>query len=151
MRYLPKTKESGFTLLLSVLIAGILLAIGIAIFNITIKELLISASVRDSQFAFYAADTGTECALYWDQVGGAFSTSSPSTIICNETTIENVGGQPYGTASTFSFEVGGYCSTVSVTKNDSHPRTLIESRGYNTTCESSQNARRIERAIRVTY
>ena len=35
-------KKKGFALLYSVLIASVLLAIGLAIFNITIKELLIN-------------------------------------------------------------------------------------------------------------
>jgi Tfp pilus assembly protein PilX len=143
--------NKGFTLLVAVLVSSVLLSISLAIFNITIKELLLSSSGRDSQFAFYAADSGTECALYWDQKGGGFSTSTAGTINCNGTNIPNVGGVGYDTAMTFQFEVGGFCSIVSVTKSETHPRTKVESRGYNTTCDNTVNPRRIERAIRVTY
>ncbi|MBI2618266.1 hypothetical protein HYW58_02325, partial [Candidatus Kaiserbacteria bacterium] len=80
-----KNKDGGFTLLIAVLVAGVLLAIGLAIFNIAIKELLLSSSGRDSQFAFYAADSGTECALFWEQKQNGFSTSTPSAVTCNET------------------------------------------------------------------
>ena len=146
-----KHSNEGFTLLVAVLVSGVLLAIGLAIFNITIKELLLSSSGRDSQFAFYSADSGTECALYWDQKGGGFSTSTASAISCNGTNISNVGGVGYDTAMSFEFEVDGYCSIVSVTKSKTHPRTKIESKGYNTTCSNTVNPRRIERAIRVTY
>ena len=144
-------RKRGFTLLISVLVAGVLLAVGLAIFNIAIKELLLSSSGRDSQFAFYAADSGTECALFWTQKQNGFSTSTPGTVTCNGTSIQNVGGVGYGTPMTVEFEVDGFCSIVSVTKNETHPRTKIESRGYNTTCDDTVNPRRIERAIRVTY
>ena len=151
----PKTynlkPNRGFTLLLAVLISGVLLSIGLAIFNITIKELLLSSSGRDSQFAFYAADSGTECALYWEQKGGGFSTSTASAISCNGLNIPNVGGLGYDTPMVFQFEVDGFCSIVSVIKSETHPRTKIESKGYNTTCDNTVNPRRIERAIRVTY
>ncbi len=143
--------DRGFTLLIAVLISGVLLSIGLAIFNITIKELLLSSSGRDSQFAFYAADSGTECALYWDQKGGGFSTSTAGTINCNNTSILDVGGVGYNSPMTFQFEVDGFCSVVSVTKSETHPRTKVESKGYNTTCDNVINPRRIERAIRVTY
>ncbi|HXK40184.1 MAG TPA: LamG domain-containing protein [Candidatus Paceibacterota bacterium] len=62
---LPAARR-GFTLFYAVLTASLLLAIGIAIFNITYKELILSSGARESSNAFYAADTGLECALYWD-------------------------------------------------------------------------------------
>lgn len=58
--------QRGFTILFAVLIASIMLAIGIAIFDITVRELRLSSVARESQFAIYAAETGVECALYWD-------------------------------------------------------------------------------------
>ena len=148
---LPRRTRRGFTLLLSVLVAGVLLAIGLAIFNIVIKELLLSSSGRDSQFAFYAADSGAECALYWDQKQSGFSTSTAGDITCNQVTIPSVGGEGYDAPMTFQFEIDGFCSIVSVTRSETHPRTKIESKGYNTTCDNNLNPRRIERAIRVTY
>jgi len=61
-----RSYSAGFVLSFSVLIAGVLLSIGLAMFSITLKELILSSGGRESQFAFYAADTGGECALYWD-------------------------------------------------------------------------------------
>ena len=58
--------KRGFALLFAVFIAGLMTTIGLAIFNITIKEVTLSGTGRESQFAFYAADTGAECALYLD-------------------------------------------------------------------------------------
>ncbi|MEI6478986.1 MAG: hypothetical protein WCO18_01700 [bacterium] len=61
---LKNNSSKGFTLLFASMIAGLLLAIGAAILSITVKQVSLSAAGRESQFAFYNADTGTECALY---------------------------------------------------------------------------------------
>src|SRR5229473_174899 len=68
-----KTNQKGFTLLLAALISSIVLSLGAAIFSIAQKELALSSVGRNSQFAFYAADTAAECALYWDVRFSAFS------------------------------------------------------------------------------
>jgi hypothetical protein len=65
--------SAGFTLFYAVLVASLLLAIGLAIFNITFKEVVLSSGARESANAFYAADTGLECALYWDLKHGLIS------------------------------------------------------------------------------
>jgi hypothetical protein len=45
------------------------LAVGASIINIALKQVILSGAGRESQFAFYAANTGLECALYWDLTG----------------------------------------------------------------------------------
>jgi hypothetical protein len=149
-----QNKKTGFAILYSVLIASILLSIGLAIFNLTIKELLLSSLGRDSQFAFYAADTGAECAFYWDFNGNAFSTSSPAVSInCGDDdrtiTSNDLGGGVYERLFQMDFSPEPYCITVSVKKYNAPVKTVIESRGYNT-CDKA-NPRRVERAIRATY
>ncbi|MEK7075414.1 MAG: pilus assembly PilX N-terminal domain-containing protein [Patescibacteria group bacterium] len=145
-----KTKKQkskkGFTLLMATVISSLLLSIGISIYNITLKELILSSYGRNSQFAFYAADTGLECALYWNIKKDAFSTTTPSTIECDGKTIENVGGGPISTFN-INFSPEPFCATVTVDKSGS--RTIIESRGYNT-C-NVDNPRRVERGMRITY
>lgn len=59
-------RTRGFTLFYAMLISSLLLAVGLAIFNITYKEFLLTTGVRESENAFYAADSALECALYWD-------------------------------------------------------------------------------------
>lgn len=146
-----RIQKTGFAILYSVLVSSILLAIGLAIFNITIKELLFSSLGRESQFAFYSADTGIECALYWDFTSNAFATSTSSSIECAGIIIPNMGGNGYDVPSIFTLNLSPepYCSIVSVTKKESPFKTIIESRGYNT-CDTN-NPRRVERAIRATY
>jgi len=67
---------SGFTILFAVLVSSIVLALGLGIVAITMKEVQLSGAGRDSQLAFYAADSGAECAFYWDLKGENFATSS---------------------------------------------------------------------------
>ena len=66
--------ESGFAILFAVLLASFLITLGISIFSISLKEIQITTSVRDSQIAYYIADSARECALYWDVKHGAFPT-----------------------------------------------------------------------------
>jgi len=153
----------GFTLLLAVLISSILIALGSAIFDLVSKQILLSSAGRESQFAFYAADTGIECGLYWDYVQNAFSSTSPMTqISCGGSTATvsrtytqsppDNPGHPRE-VSTFSFSYSGGatapCTDVKVTKNYLPTQTMLESYGHNT-CVLSDPAR-LERAIRVSY
>src|ERR1700733_8237439 len=81
-------QDKGFTLLFAVLVSSLILAIGLSVANLTIKEIQLSGTGRASQFAFYAADTGSECALYWDIKGdngeSIFATSTDSTLPTGE-------------------------------------------------------------------
>jgi len=153
---------SGFTLLFAVLIGSLLFAIGIAIANLTIKEIILSAAGKESETAFFAADTGTECALYWDlRVSGTFpsSQSSPrdpdNTIQCNGANV----GLSYAwtaTEATTTFRLGlgsESCAEVRVGKTVNPARTIIESHGRNDSdCASTDsNPARVERALRVRY
>jgi len=60
------TTESGFVVLFSILISTIILTMSAGIFQVAQKESILSSYSRESQKAFYAADAGVECALYWD-------------------------------------------------------------------------------------
>lgn len=155
--YKGKGNERGFTLLVAVLVSGILLALGVAIFNIVSKEVVLTSSGRESQFAFYAADSGVECALYWDSKQDAFSTTSPQQPSCAGAPVTNYniaydsGTDTYTT--TFSFSLGSGliapCTDVTVARQTNPTRTTLSAAGYNT-CVTT-NPRRIERSIRVQY
>jgi hypothetical protein len=91
MKHLLKNNQ-GFTIFFAVLVASLALAIGLAIYDLAVRQLALSSVVAQSQDAFGAADTGAECALYWDSTyngsGSAFATSSSSNpptsgVICN--------------------------------------------------------------------
>jgi hypothetical protein len=59
-------KNKGFALLFSVIVSVVLLAIGLSIISVSLKQLVFAGTGRESQIAFYAANTGIECALYWN-------------------------------------------------------------------------------------
>lgn len=147
----------GFTLLIAVLISGIMLSLGFAIFNIVSKELILTSSGRESQFAFYAADSGIECGLYWDYQRNAFSTSSPQQPECAGVLVDNYnvsfdsGSGVYTTLFTFSLgeSQADPCVDVTVSRQSNPKRTTLIAAGYNTCVAGSP--RRIERAIRVQY
>jgi hypothetical protein len=61
-----KQTSGGYILLLSVLVVSIILAISFSIYSISIKEVILSSYLRDSQQAFAVADRGLECVLEWD-------------------------------------------------------------------------------------
>ena len=155
--------ERAFTLLLAVLISSILVALGSAIFDLVSKQILLSSAGRESQFAFYAADTGIECALYWDYTQNAFSSTSPITqVSCANDTVtmtrtytpnppDNPGHPREVTTFSFSYNGGttAPCVDVRVTKDYYPTQTTLESYGHNT-CVLTDPAR-LERAIRVRY
>jgi len=164
---------SGFALLFAVITASVLLTIGLSIFNISLKELLLSTASRDSQVAFYAADSARECALYWDIRQSAFPTcigddcdsdnyfSGNSPIICGtKEIILNRGGfiegeTVYTTTGTFLYsEPQDISSTtpdalfsVEKTYISGEINTEIKTFGHN----AEIGERRVERGIKQTY
>ncbi len=169
-----RNKEGGFAMLFAVLTSSVLLSIGLSIFNLTIKELALSSSGRESQAAFYAADSGVECALYWDVKGGdIFATSSdartpsPANPQCAGQFINiTPNSQTSNSASTeFSFApidsvpaLNDPCSLVTVQKQ-SDGSTRITSRGYNVGYSDNGTSNKclgddsfkVERALLITY
>ena len=150
--------ERGFTLLYAALIGSLLFSMGIAIAHVAIKEITLAASGKQSAVAFYAADAGLECALYFDrQMAGTFPTWSGaprprSSITCDGDSVSldfGGGGTPIAATTTFAapFSVG--CAEVAVGKTLAGG-TVIESRGRNE-CGSASNPARVERALRARY
>lgn len=149
--------QEGFTLFIAIVIMGTLLLISTGVINLAVKQAVISSSGKESQLAFYAADSGMECALYWDVKSptghSAFATSTGSTIYCNQDSSNPdnewvVGGSSVSTINHITLLPSPACAIVTVTKNPDNT-TLIESFGYNT-CDNT-NPRRVERAVRATY
>ena len=155
--------KQGFTLIIAVLISSIILSIGLSMFNISIKQSILSATARESQSSFFAADSGIECASYWDYKYNAFVQSGYSGPLprCANQDIGPLApncalagdpGYDYKCVFTMYLEganqTEGACAVVTVNKIVSPAGTKIESRGYNT-CNTS-DPRRTERGIRIT-
>ncbi len=138
--------KGGFTLLLAMLISSIILSMSVGISVFIIRELLVSAMGRESQIAFFAADSGVECALYWDLKQNSFATSSTHVISC-------AGSSPIvgGVSGISNFDLtftNGACVHVKVDKTVTLS-TTIDSAGHNTCNLNDPN--RVERTLRVRY
>lgn len=149
--------ERGFTILLAALIASLVLALGISVFTIAQKQLILSSIGRNSQYAFYAADTAAECALYHDSRHLAFDPVAPVTPIACDGDAIVVSPAACGSGSCivqyeFQFEPNGYCAQVAVVKNIVHPRTVIHADGFSVPCSEIQvNSRVLQRSVELTY
>src|SRR3989344_2564338 len=68
-------KNKGIALLFSILILSMVFTASLTIFQIIFTMLKLSESTRDSQLAYYAADSAVECALYVDLESEVFGQS----------------------------------------------------------------------------
>jgi len=57
-----KKTASGFALLITLLVIGVVIAVTLAILELSLKQLQLSVNSRDSEIAFHAANAGLECA-----------------------------------------------------------------------------------------
>ncbi len=154
-------KNKGFTLLIAMVTTSMLLLVSFVVVNIALEQLVLSNAATESQYAFYAADSGAECALYWDLKNGdtsAFDSATAGSITCNHQSI-STGSQSVPTIPAQSSVIGGSatsifnltftkgCAIVRVTKSGGI--TSVDSRGYNT-CDTT-SLRRFERGVTLSY
>ncbi|OGZ08358.1 MAG: hypothetical protein A3C93_02735 [Candidatus Lloydbacteria bacterium RIFCSPHIGHO2_02_FULL_54_17] len=170
---LPFSCGGGYILLLTILVVSILLAVGLGVSAISIKEITLSAFLRDSEKALAAATNGAECALYWDRAWpqnslqytifatgtlGVLYNSPPNwdtVASCNGVLLatgaswQNPVPLPDASKGITTFSLGfpdGSCVDVRVTKEGDALTTII-SDGYNT-CNVAM-PRRTQREIAV--
>ena len=118
------------------LVGSLALAVGFSIYDLTVREIELSSAVSQSQYAIYAADTGVECALYWDAKapvlnGSAsiFATSSNanntatggSGTLCNDQNIVTNGTPP----PSFALPTTGWTSWNTSQKTSSAATTTF--------------------------
>lgn len=147
----------GFVMLFTVTISSILLSIALGIINISMNEVRFSTSARDTNDAFFAADIGAECALFFDNSDPDLNAfTGIAEMRCNKTNIKLNGSAP-----SWNFVFTGLgsseqsCAKVTVVKNviDPYTFTTITAKGYNigdADCEST-SSNRVEREIRLSY
>lgn len=153
------SKERGFTILFAALVASLVLTLGISVFSVAQKQVILSSLGRSSQYAFYAADTSAECALYWDVRYDYFGSTTPGvTPACGGAADSGqplvIQGTPGSLPYTMSFEFqpNGYCAQVSVTKSAIDPRTVIHADGFSTACSDiSISGRALQRSVELSY
>lgn len=170
---MKKNRQKGIALFIAVIAVSALLLISLAVSDIAYKEQVLSYAGRDSKIAFYAADTGLECALFHDlKVPDFFpvpgSVGEPSPLVCQgQVTADPVrtdNNEEESVTTRFWFSLIGLsggseraCAIVEVKKMTAAQGidTTVTARGYNSTCDSSgeldPNIRNLERALEVTY
>ncbi len=145
--------QRGFTLLVSVILSSVALSLGLVLLDIAYKQVVLASSAKQSQNAFYNADSILECALYYDQQENLFEyTDTTGSLSCNG--INNIpvtfnqGASPRTRVFSLPCAAGGTAGQVTITKS-SDAQTFIYATGYNV-CDSG-NPRRVERGLKVTY
>jgi len=63
--YNQNKSDSGFALLLTLVVVGVIISIGLSVLDLSIKQIRLSTNAKDSEIAFNAANAGMECARYW--------------------------------------------------------------------------------------
>ncbi len=164
-------KKSGFVMLFSIILASIILSVTLGLTNISLKELNFNTSAKDSNDAFFAADTGAECALYYDLIGtqsffGIVNPiGQPGTAVstyCAGTAINLNNGSsvpdPVGPWTFYVYplgESGKACAIVTVSKTTNPDATSIVSKGYSTGGDTSDCTssvpNRVERQVELNY
>lgn len=152
--YEAKGFRSGFVILFAVTLAAILLSIALGVSSIAQNEIKFGTSARETNEAFFAADAGIECALFYDKSSEAQNAFTGSANMqCAENAIT-----PVDSGSFWSFAVPKLgnslqsCARVTVDKTNP-PVTTIISKGFNVGNDSCNDTpvRQVERELRVSY
>ena len=153
---IKKIPQRGFTLLIAVVLSSVALALGLALIDISYKQVTLALASKQSQYAFVNADTALECTLYWDQKQDAFNhanAGSNFSISCGGMSIPVSFPSSSGVrTATFTMPCpqGGATVAATVTvRKESDARTNIYANGYSV-C-SPTDLRRIERGLKASY
>lgn len=149
-------KQKGFAMLYTVVIISLILTISLSISNVSYKQTILSSLAKDSQIAFYQADAGAECGLYYDIVLNQFPRGTaiggaPATITCGTSVLDLVSSESstnYFVYRSLSAIPGTSCFTVVFDKVTDATKATIDARGNNR-CDAGP--RQVERAVRVQY
>lgn len=152
----------GITLLVSVILSSVVLSVALALLDVSYKQQLLASTAKQSQYAFYNADSVMECALYWDQQKNAFDYTSPfasGSITCNNLGILNYTTTVVGSVRTTKFDISCTGSdlrgTMTILKTDGTSfcagtsYSCLYGTGYSS-CNTA-DPRRIERGLKVLY
>lgn len=151
-----KTK-AGFAMLFTVLIVSIMLAIALGISDLTFKQTILSSLANDSQLAFYQADSGVECGMYWDTLGNkqfprdtSVAEATPQ-ITCGDNTLSKDAVDSSLNYLVYKENVSDSnqpCFSVTFDKASDPVKDTVSSEGFST-CAAT--AEQVERGLSVTY
>ena len=173
--------NKGIALLFTIMLSTIFLTMALGVTNIATKELTFSSSAKDSNNAFYSAESGIECALYNDKATSTFfldpnqgvDINDPANVEINGGSVNLSGFSCFGNPVTltgdfpnFSFVISGLgsnsnsCAKVVINKIIDRSvdsaivvSTKITSNGYNIGDDNCDYSglNRVERVLEVNY
>ncbi len=157
-----KNLNAGYAILFTMVIVSVMSGISMGLANSMFKEMVISSIARDSQVAFYEADTAVECILYAERGSsgmggglaglvllssnfdcGTYENGDPMTFSVTEDSTDFYTINP---VSNSLLPISDPCFKGTVDANNGMEFMI---RGYNT-CDSN-NPRQVERGVKVTY
>lgn len=161
--------QNGYAILFTVVIVSAVSIITAGLTSAIYKQIILSSLAKDSQSAFYQADTAGDCALYADTTEYAkfSSVQKVSSFFDTPDTPWSCGGLDLDLTIRYDSEnlVTGYslipeqvdspCFSIDVTKTitgvspDEKIETKIIAKGYNI-CDKT-NSRTVEREIEINY
>jgi hypothetical protein len=166
-------KKNGYTLLFAVITAILVLSVTSFILGVSRKQYILSSTAKDSNIAFYNADSGVECVFGTIGVGGiplgqTFTASCAGQNITfpemnvseaiNKTSYvytDDVlpGKVTFSNGCALIYLKQGYLNIGTVSNPINKVKVIILSRGYNQ-CSSGDpiiSPRTVERAVELQY
>lgn len=141
------------TLLLSILMLSMVLATSLSVSYLVMTGIKLSETVEQSQMAYYAADSGIECALYVDLQAKVFDENKDPKIdkkCIGAKDASPFSGNNWKNGATFTVDYKYYnndpCAKVTVDKGGG--KTTITALGFNT-CKTVP--RIVNRSLQITY
>ena len=175
MKNIFTKNQKGYALLFTVVIVSAVAVLSAGLTNAVYKQMVLSSLAKDSQLAFYQADTASECALYsdiveYDQKYLSESTPpKPLSIFDIPIKPWSCGGNTALIITPKGLLTSGYiiepteenagdpCFRIDITKepngidgnNNPIIKVVVRARGYNI-CDKT-NPRTVEREIETDY
>lgn len=161
--------QKGFVLLFAVVLSAIILSISLGLSEISYKQISFGNQARETADAFFAADAGLECALFYDikgaetEFGDRFSPFGYDGTSGTMTTLQCARNNFVLNDGIFSQQghwnfvlpnlMGQSCAIVLVDKTSFTGKTRIVSKGYNVGNENCTGnyPNRVEREIEIRY
>ncbi|MBK5215262.1 MAG: hypothetical protein JJE53_00415 [Candidatus Pacebacteria bacterium] len=151
--FIKINKQKGYAILFTVVIVSAISVITAGLSNTAYKQLVLSSLAKDSQTAFYQADSASDCGLYADRVYGAIVgnwTCAGENLVVSTTptgytvypTLAN------GTSTDPCFRIDVTKTITGVYPNEI-TKTRISAKGYNI-CNKT-NLRTVEREVVVNF
>jgi hypothetical protein len=171
--------EAGFTLLIAAIFMSVMLSFGITLASLGYKQLVLASLAIESQYAFFAANSALECALWADLQLHRFPTdagppASAPVMTCDGANAIFPTDFPNGIVSSsadvwvilerFRLDDNKHCAEVLIRKfppiidalgnQTDAEKTHIFSQGYNVPCDtvvSPNGARFVSRGLNTNY